>query len=495
MGAVSAMEIESLKPFLAVAISLIGAVLIVVTRRSPNVREGCSVVAAILKFLIVLTMIPAVLAGNTLHYTLLSFTSGVSIAFRVDAMGLSFAITASFLWILTTFYSIGYMRSLKEHAQTRYYLCFAITLSATMGVAFSANLLTLYLFYELVGLFAYPLVIHKETEEAFARGNKYIFYLLGLAKLFLLATILTYAFSGTLDFEANGIFPSKANPILLTITYILFLAGISKAALIPFHAWLPAAMIAPTPVSALLHAVAIVNVGVFCILRVVLHVFGLDMLQELNLGFPLIFLASFTIVAASIMALTKDDLKARLAYSTISQLSYILLGVALLTPGGVTGGVLHIVNHAFAKITLFLCVGAIAVASHKTKVSELNGIGKQMPFTMAAFTFGALSLIAFPPFGGFISKWYLIFGAIEAEQYPVIAVLVTSSILNACYFLPIVYAAFFRDLPPGEKAERREAPALMVVPLMLTGIATLFLFFTPAVFLDLARMVMGEVIR
>ena len=485
------MEIESIKPFLAVAVSLVGAALIVVTGRSPNIREGCSLGAAMLKFLIVLNMIPAVLAGNTLHYTLFSLTPGVSIAFRVDAMGLLFAITASFLWILTTFYSIGYMRSLKEHAQTRYYLCFAVTLSATIGVAFSANLLTLYLFYELVTFSTYPLVIHKETEEAFAKGNKYLFYLLGLAKLFLLAGFLSYALSGTLDFKSNGIFPSDADPTLLTLTFFLFVFGIgAKAAIIPFHPWLPAAMIAPTPVSALLHAVAVVKVGVFCLLRVSLDTFGLETLKELNLGLPVVFLVSFTIVAASVMALTRDNLKARLAYSTISQLSYIILGMALLTPGGVMGGLLHIANHAFAKITLFFCVGAIAVASKKTKVSELNGIGKQMPFTMTAFTLGALSLIAFPPFGGFISKWYLISGSVEAGQYPVLAVLVTSSLLNACYFLPIVYAAFFRNLPRGEKAERREAPAMMVVPLMLTAIGTLVLFFAPSVFLDLATMVM-----
>jgi len=484
------MEIESIKPFLAVAVSLLGAALILVTRRSPNIREGCSLVAATLKFLIVLTMIPTVLAGNTLHYTLFSITSGVSIAFRVDAMGLIFATAASFLWILITIYSIGYVRTLNEHAQTRYYLCFAITLSATMGVAFAANLPTLYLSYELVGFGAYALVVHKETEEAFAKGNRYILYIFFLAKLFLLAGFLAYALSGTLGLNPKGIFPSNADPTLLTLTYLLFLVGISKAAIIPFHAWLPAAMIAPTPVAALL---AVVDVGAFCILRATYYIFGLDTLKELNLGLPLVFLASFTIVAASVMALTRDDLKARLAYSTIGQISYTLLGAALLAPAGLIGGILQIVNHAIAKITLFFCAGSIYVASGKTKVSELNGIGKRMPFTMAAFTLGSLSLIGFPPFAGFISKWYLVFGSVEAGLYPAIAVLVASSILSGSYLLPIVYAAFFRDLPPGEKAERREAPTMMVVPLMLAAIGTLVLFFAPSVFLELARVVMGEV--
>lgn len=488
------MEIESITPFLAVAVSLLGAALIVATRRSPNIREACSVVAAIAKFLIVLTMVPAVLAGNTIHYTLLSLAPGIPIlAFRVDALGILFAATASFLWILTTFYSIGYMRSLNEHAQTRYYVCFALTLSATMGVAFASNLVTLYIFYELISVVTYPLVAHKETEEAFDKGNKYVFYLMMTSKALLLASFLAYALSGTFDFKPNGMFPTAANATLLTLTYFLFLLGIGKAAIMPFHAWLPAAMVAPTPVSALLHAVAVVNTGIFCVLRVMFHVFGVELMKELNLGIVTVVIASITIIVASLYALTRDNLKALLAYSTVSQLSYMILGGALLTPGGMASGIIHIANHALGKITLFLCAGSIYVASHKTKVSELNGIAKRMPFTMAAFTLGALSLIAIPPLGGFISKWYLTLGAIEAEQYPVIAVLVASTILNACYFIPIVYAAFFRDLPPGEKADRQEAPSAMVVPLALTAIGILVAFFTPSVFLDLAKLIVGEV--
>ena len=487
------MQIESIRPFLAVAVSLLGAVLIWLNRRSPNIREGCSLGAATLMFLIVLHMIPTVLAGNTLNYTLFSITSETStgsIAFRVDAMGLLFATTASFLWILITLYSIGYMRSLKEQAQTRYYLCFAIILSASMGVAFAANLLTLYLFYELIGFFFYPLVVHKGTKEAFARGNRYMFYIFVMGKLFMLAGFLAFGLAGTLDFDPKGIFPSGVNPTLLTITFILFLIGISKAAMIPFHAWLPAATVAPMPVVATL---AVVDIGAFGILRAAYYIFGMDTLKELNLGLPLVYFASFTIVAASIMALRRDDLKTRLVYSTIGQISYTLLGAALLAPAGLTGGILQIVNHAIAKITLFFCAGAIFVVSGKTKVSELNGIGKQMPFTMAAFAIGTFSIIGLPPFAGFISKWYLGAGSIEAGLFPVIAVLVVSSILSASYLLPIVYAAFFRDLPSGEKAERREAPAMMLVPLLLTAIGTLVLFFAPSVFLDLASVVIGEV--
>ena len=488
------MEMESISPFWAVAASFVGALLIVATRRWANIREGCSVVAGIVKFLIVLTMVPAVLDGKTIHYNLWSLTPGIPVLdFRVDALGLLFAATASFLWILTTFYSIGYMRSLQEHAQTRYYFCFAITMSATLGVAFSSNLVTLYLFYELISFATYPLVAHKETDEAFDKGNKYVFYLLMTSKALLLASFLAFALSGTFDFKPNGVFRSDANRTLLTLTYFLFLIGIGKAAIMPFHAWLPAAMIAPTPVSALLHAVAVVNTGIFCILRIMFDVFGVELMRELNLGVITAIVASFTIIMASLYALTRDNLKALLAYSTIGQLSYMVLGGALLTPGGMASGIIHIANHALGKITLFLCAGSIYVASHKTKVSELNGIAKRMPYTMTAFALGALSLIGFPLLGGFISKWYLTLGSIEAGLYPVIVVLVTSTILNACYFLPIVYAAFFRELPPGERADRHEAPTVMVVPLALTAIGILVSFFMPSIFLDLAKMIVGGV--
>ncbi len=488
------MEMESITPLLTVAVSLVAAVLIVATRRWPDIREGVSVMAGIVKFGLVLTMVPTVLDGKTIQYTLVAIASEVPVvAFRVDALGLLFAATASFLWILTTFYSIGYMRSLNEHAQTRYYFCFALTMSATMGVAFSSNLVTLYLFYELISFATYPLVAHKETDEAFDKGNKYVFYLLMTSKGLLLATFLSYALSGTFDFKPNGVFPSDADRTLLTLTYFLFLIGIGKAAIMPFHAWLPAAMIAPTPVSALLHAVAVVNTGIFCILRIMFHVFGVELMRELNLGVITAVIASITIIMASLYALTRDNLKALLAYSTIGQLSYMVLGGSLLTPAGMAAGIIHIANHALGKITLFLCAGSIYVASHKTKVSELNGIAKRMPYTMTAFALGALSLIGFPLLGGFISKWYLTLGTVEAGQYSFVAVLITSTILNACYFLPIVYAAFFRELPPGEKPVRQEAPTVMVVPLALTAAGILVSFFAPEMFLDLAKLIVGDV--
>jgi multicomponent Na+:H+ antiporter subunit D len=495
-------EIESIKPFLAVFVSLAGAALIVATRKNPNVREGCSLVTAVLKFLIVASMIPAVLAGNTLHYHLLTLLPGVSVAFRVDALGLLFALTASFLWIITTLYSIGYMRSLREHNQTRYYTCFAITLFATLGLAFSANMVTLFIFYEIITFVTYPLITHSGTKEAYAAGNKYLFYLLATTKAFFVTGMfLTYNIANTFDFKLGGIFPSGANQTVLMIAYFLFIAGLGKVAIMPFHAWLPAAMIAPTPVSALLHAVAVVNAGAFCVLRVIFYIFGVELMKELNLGVITVFLASFTIVMASIWALTRDNLKARLAYSTISQLSYMVLGGALLTPAGMAGGIMHIANHAFSKITLFFCAGSIYVASHKTNISELNGIGKKMPWTMAAFSIGALSMIGIPPLAGFVTKHYLTAGATEANQVSIYYMLWASTLLNAAYFVPILYKAYFQA-PGGQTAHHesghkgethsiKEPSYFIVIPLLLCAVISVILGIYPNFLLDLV----GHIIR
>lgn len=499
------MDIESIRPVLVLLVSLVGAALIPAFRKDPNVREGCSIAAAVLKCLLVAGMVPAVLSGLTYSYTVLTFLPGVSLSFRVDALGIIFALTASVLWVLNTFYSIGYMRAHNEASQTRFYTCFALTLSATMGVAFSANLVTLYLFYEILTLVTYPLVAHKETKAAYAGANKYLFYLLGTSTAFLLpAVILTYSLSGTGNFSPSGFLPQGANPLLLTLIFFLFLFGIGKAAIMPVHAWLPAAMVAPTPVSALLHAVAVVNTGVFCVLRVIFHVFGVELMKALNLGVFAAGLASFTILTASFIALTRDNLKERLAYSTVSQLSYIVLGGALLSPSGMAGGVLHIVNHAFSKITLFFCAGAIYVVRNKTNISQMDGIGRQMPWTMTAFAIGTLSMIGIPPSAGFVSKWYLAIGSVEADKLAILFVLFTSTLLNAAYFVPIVYRAFFKA-PSGEGGHAvagdkdggagsqkiQEAPYFIVVPLMLTAFISLILGMFPDILLGLVRQVTG----
>jgi multicomponent Na+:H+ antiporter subunit D len=384
------------------------------------------------------------------------------------------------------------MRSLNEHAQTRYYFCFALTLSATIGVAFSSNLVTLYLFYEMISFVTYPLVAHKETDEAFDKGNKYVFYLLMTSKGLLLASFLSYALSGTFDFKPNGVFSSDANRTLLMITYFLFLIGVAKAAMIPFHAWLPAAMIAPTPVSALLHAVAVVNTGVFVMLRIMFHVFGVEVMQELNLGLMTAGLASFTIIVASFYAMTMDNLKLRLAYSTISQLSYMILGGALLTASGMVGGIMHIASHAFSKIVLFFCAGAIAVASQKTLVSQLSGIGRKMPWTMAAFSIGSLSIIGIPPTAGYVTKHYLETGATEANQSIIYYLLWGSALLSAGYLLPVVYKAY-SQAPQGEGdregVQPHEPSFFITIPLLLCAVVSVFLGIYPELLVQLVRQV------
>jgi multicomponent Na+:H+ antiporter subunit D len=479
-------------PLMAVLVAAVGAMLIAGTgQRRPNLREFWSVGAGVLQFLFVISTIPAVLAGRTPELVLFRILPGIELAFRVDAFGLLFALGASLLWIFTSFYSIGYMRSLGEHAQTRYFACFALALSATMGVAFSANLFTLFLFYEALTLVTYPLVGHKETPEAKAGARKYVIYLLGAAKVLLLtAIILTYNVAGTLEFRKGGILPPsqlEAHPMLLSVVFVLFLFGFAKNAVMPLHSWLPAAMVAPTPVSALLHAVAVVKTGVFATLRVFLFIFGAEAMRSLGADQVALAVASVTILVGSLLALSQDNLKARLAFSTISQLSYIVLGAALLTVGGLVGAIAHITNHAVSKITLFLCAGSIYVSTHKTEVSQMSGLAKQMPWTMAAFALASLSLIGIPPSSGFISKWYLAIGSVERGSALILGVLLISSLLNAAYLGPVVYKAYFEVAESGHD-HIREVP-WMVIPLVISALVSLLLGVYPDPVLRLARSV------
>jgi multicomponent Na+:H+ antiporter subunit D len=406
---------------LAVLAPLVGAGLVMATGKRPHLRETCSFLAAAALLLVVASMVPCVRSGKTLHYTLFNLLPGLRFALRADALSMIFAVTASFLWVLTVFYSAGYMRALHEHAQTRFNTCFALALFGAIGCAFSDNLLTLYLFYEIVSVTTYPLVAHHQDEEGYAGGTKYLVYLTTAAKgLILPAMVLIYVLSGTLDFAPNatvGILPAGVHHGVIIVLYVCCLLGFAKNAVMPLHNWLPSAMVAPTPVSALLHAVAVVKVGVFATVRVMLYVFGADLMNRLHLGLPTAYFVSLTILIGSIVALSKDDLKARLAYSTVSQLSYVILGAALLTPTAVAGGLFHIAAHAFSKITLFFCAGAIYVVTHKKDISELGGLGRAMPFTFGAFGLAALSMIGVPPAGGFISKLYLLVGALVDEQH------------------------------------------------------------------------------
>jgi multicomponent Na+:H+ antiporter subunit D len=480
---------------LATLAPLLGAGLVMLSRRRPNVREGCSLAAAGLLFATVVSLIPEIRAGKQLEFVVAELLPGLRIALRADAMSMIFAVSAAFLWMVTVFYSAGYMRGLKEHAQTRFNACFALALFGAMGCAFADNLFTLYLFYEIVSICTYPLVAHHQDAEGYEGGKKYLVYLTATAKgLVLPAMILIYVLTGTLDFADNiqsGILPPDAPRGVVIALYACCILGFAKNGIMPLHHWLPGAMVAPTPVSALLHAVAVVKVGVFSTTRVMLYVFGVDTMEALNLGLPTAYFVSFTILAGSVVALSKDNLKARLAYSTVSQLSYIVLGVALLTPAAIAGGLVHIANHAFAKITLFFCAGAIYVATHKKDISEMDGLGRAMPYTFGAFALASLSMIGAPPVGGFISKWYLLVGAMDAGSLGILLVLVTSTLLNAAYFAPVVYRAFFVKAPGGASSTKfKEAHPALVIPLSITAVISVVIGIYPDFFMKFAQSIL-----
>jgi len=486
--------IYSAAPLYAVLVSLVAIIPIYLSRSNPNLRESWTILAAVAKFFIVLSMVPTVLGGKEIYFKLATAYPGIDIAFKVDSLGLFFALTASFLWILTSFYSIGYVRALKEHAQTRYFICFAGSLSVTMGAAFSANLFTMYIFYEALTLFTYPLIAHEENEEAFRGARIYLIYLLGTSIAFLLPAILfTYFTAGTMDFRLGGIFGDTGgiHSLFFAVIFAFYIAGIAKAGIMPFHSWLPNAMVAPTPVSSLLHAVAVVKMGVFVVLRVILYVFGVDLLKEIGAGAFLAAFACVTIVVSSLIAMRQDNIKARLAYSTISQLSYIVVGAALLSPSGIKASIMHITIHAFSKISLFFWAGAVYVALHKKYISQISGIAKKMPVSMAVFTIGALSLIGIPPLSGFISKYYFVTGAVEAGMIPVAVVFAVSSFLNALYFLPIIYTAYMKPLDAGMDDKVTEAPLAMLIPMCVTACVAVLLFFFPQVLTNFTDIIIA----
>jgi len=449
------------RPLAAVLVSAVAIVFILASHRHPNVRESWSVLAAVAKFAIVVSMLPAVLGGDEFRWSLGEFVAGadgpgIEFALRADPLGMLFATLASLLWVFTAFYAVGYMRGLDEHAQTCFFAAFAASLSAALGIAFAENLFTIFIFYELLSVATYPLVAHDETDEARAAGRKYLAYtFFGGGVLVLAGTALVFVLAGTTTFGETAAGLASADPMLARAAFAILAAGFGvKAALMPVHSWLPDAMVAPTPVSGLLHAVAVVKSGVFGIARVVLEVFEPELVGELGVGIVLAAVAAFTLTAASIIALRADRLKRRLAYSTVSQLSYIVLGLGLAGPAAVAGagldtvvrgGLLHIPAHAFMKLTLFFCAGIIHVETHTDYISEMNGLGKRMPLTMTAFAVAAAGMAGIPLVAGFVSKWFLLVGSVEAGQAVFAVVLVLSGVLNIAYFWPIVYGAFFES--------------------------------------------------
>ena len=513
-------------PLLALYLPLLGALLISLAGRWPNLREGVTLVTAGALLYVVAGMVPGVLApdfwagyATAPALKLVEVLPAVWLELKVEPLGMLFALIASSLWILNSLYSIGYMRGNHEHHQTRFYVCFALAISSVMGLAFAGNLFTLFVFYEMLTLTTYPLVAHKGTAEAIRSARTYLGILVATSVCLLLAGILaTWAYTGDMSFRPGGVFAAALADGRLTaptfgLLFILYMYGIGKAALMPMHRWLPAAMVAPTPVSALLHAVAVVKAGVFTVVKVIVYVFGPAVLVRHGAGEWLIYVAGVTIVVASCIALVQDNLKRRLAYSTVSQLSYVVIAAALLSPLSITAAALHIAAHAFGKITLFFAAGSIYTAAHKTEVSQLDGIGRKMPFTMAAFAIGSLSMIGLPPTAGFISKWYLLQATWETDAPFVLGVVVLSTLLNAAYFLPIVYRAFFcapRAHEPkahlssadgvfgdetshhghghghGHAHEHGEAPWPIVLALCCTAAATIAFFFYSDLAVELA---------
>ncbi|MGQ3413607.1 proton-conducting transporter transmembrane domain-containing protein [Natrinema sp. LN54] len=478
--------VADIRPLAAVLVSAVAIVLIVASHRRPNLREGWSVLAALAKFAIVASMLPAVMDGTVFRWSLadstgIQFLEGIDFALRADPLGIFFALLASFLWIFTSFYATGYMRGLDEHSQTRFFASFAASLSAAVGIAFAANLVTIFVFYELLSLVTYPLVAHNEDSEARIAGRKYLTYTFFGGGVFLLAgTVLIYWLTGlvggpTLAFEAGGMealaAAAQVEPVYAQAAFFLLIAGFGvKAALMPIHSWLADAMVAPTPVSGLLHAVAVVKSGAFGIARVILEVYGPGLIHDLpldvpgigevGLNIPVALVAAFTLTAASIIALRKDHLKRRLAYSTTAQLSYIVLGLSMLHPYAMVGALFHIPAHAFAKLTLFFCAGAIHVETHTDYISEMAGIGKRMPLTMTAFTVGAAGMAGLPPLAGFVSKFYMLIGAgyMGGEYWLFAGALLLSAVLNIGYFWPVVYTAFF------ESEDRHNAKPFLEFP-------------------------------
>ncbi|ABC22434.1 proton-conducting transporter transmembrane domain-containing protein [Rhodospirillum rubrum] len=474
------------------ATPLAATLVIALNAKRPRLGEAIGVIAALLTFAQVAALTPTVLAGGRPTLVMLSVMDTIPLVFTLDPLGLLFALVAAALWIPAGLYSIAYLRANHEAHQPRFHAYFALAIACTLGIALAGNLFTLFLFYEALTLSTYPLITHQGTAQAVRAGRIYMGMLLVPSiGLLLVAIILTHSLAGRMDFQPGGILAGRIDGPLVGLLLALFVFGTAKAALMPFHRWLPAAMVAPTPVSALLHAVAVVKAGVFTIAKVVISIFGIDLLAASSWTGWLTWVAGISVILASLIALRQDNLKRRLAYSTISQLAYVVMALSLFSPLGVLAAGLHIVVHAFGKITLFFAAGAIHTATHKDSVSQFAGIGRAMPWTMGAFAVASLSMIGLPPTAGFLSKWGIFSAAFQGQTWGVVAVLIASTVLNAAYFLPILHTAFLKP-PPGEAgAKIAEAPPLMVAALCLTAFGTLALFFLPGLPFTLARQLAG----
>ena len=482
--------------------------------RRRNLRELSIVIAGLLLLFLNNRIYQDLMRGDTAESGSFDMMGGLVLKLSAEPIGNLFALLASFLWVITTIYSVGYMRGHKEINQTRFYTCFAIALAAVMAAAYADNLLTLLIAYEVLTISTFPLVTHAGTDNARRGGRLYLSILMGTSiGLLMPAIIWTFILTGTTTFTPGGIIHPAIGGTTISILIGLYVFGIAKAAIMPFHRWLPAAMVAPTPVSALLHAVAVVKTGVFALLKIATYTFGVDTLAATGSADWILWIAAFTVLSASLVAFSKDNLKARLAYSTISQLSYIIIAACLASSIAVVGGAMHIVMHGFAKITLFFCAGAIMVSAHKTNISELDGLGRKMPITMLAFTIGSLGIIGLPPASGLWSKLLIAQGTLQNGQIWLIAVLMLSTLLNIAYLLQVPLRAFFREPKDDDGHDHdhshaddgddydisssnsmtaagwQEAPAPALWAIVMTSSVVILLFFYPSPLLDLLEMI------
>lgn len=483
---------------LSLAIPAITALIIPMFNTQANLRETMTITGAVALFIVTMTLLTRVLAGERPSVEFIEVLPGLSISYTIEPLGMIFGTVAGTLWLVNSIYSIGYMRGNNEPRQTPFYMAFAIAIAATMGIAYSDNLFSLFLFYEVLTLSTYPLVTHKGNEDAKAGGRMYLVLLLGTSTVLLLPAIIwTWFLAGTIEFADGGILAGTVSVTGLGFLLALYVFGIGKAAIMPVHAWLPAAMVAPTPVSALLHAVAVVKAGVFTLLKVVVYVFGIENLAITGAGDWLVYVAGFTVLMASVIALRQNNLKRRLAFSTVSQLSYVVLATAILTPISAVGAAMHIAAHAVSKITLFFAAGSYYTAAHVTEVSQMRGIGRKMPWTTAAFAIGGFSMIGIPPTAGFLGKWFMLQGAMDTTLWVAVIVIVISTILNAGYFLPPIVSAFLRPVDASIANDKSivqdhgEAPLPIVIALTLTAIGTILLFLFPGPLYELAASMAG----
>lgn len=474
---------------LTIILPFIAMVMIRFADKRPNIREAISLITSTLLVILSYNLYHAYTQQTIVSVTWLEVMPGLQLSFTIEPLGLLFALMASFLWLITTIYAIGYMRHQQQAQQTRFYQFFAIAIAAVMGIAFAANLFTLFVFYEVLTLSTYPLVTHSGNDKAKKSGRVYLAILLGTSIAFFMpAIIATWLIAGSITFTPGGVFNAQVANSSYAILLVLFIFGVGKAAIMPFHRWLPAAMVAPTPVSALLHAVAVVKGGVFTLLKICSYIFGIELIPMLGSTQVLLYLAGLSVLLASLVAMYQDNMKKRLAYSTISQLGYISIATLLANSAGIIGGTMHMVIHAFGKITLFFCAGAIMMMSQKTQISQMAGIGRQMPFTMSAFFIASLCIVGLPPTAGVWSKWFLLQGIIQAEQWGLLLILGLSSLLSIFYLLVIPVKAFFAtDLHHHVKV--KEAPLPVLIAISVSTLLCLLLFLFPEPLFQLASAI------